>query len=299
MDQPGPRYARRRNLVTRPDGRLVNVARPRGQLFVCATGCCCGRTEDGFPAVPTALFDEEWERRRLRNFVHLTIGGCLGPCALANVVMLLFDGQALWFQSINSEALVIALYDHVDRMLEADAVLPAPRALRPYQFTASTWQARPDGLPVDDYRPRRPAPAPAADTDRSTAGVGGDAASRAAGGASCPAPASPAERLARGLAGPAAMPRQNGELVFAQPWEGRALGLAVALSEGGAFEWEEFRQALIAEIAGAEGAAGAFRYYEAWLAALERVLVSRGLIGEGELEEVAFQFEYGERDDVF
>ena len=76
----------------RPDGRLVNVARPRGQLFVCATGCCCGRTEDGFAPVPSQLYHEEWERRRLRNVVHLTSGGCLGPCALANVVLLLFDG---------------------------------------------------------------------------------------------------------------------------------------------------------------------------------------------------------------
>ena len=97
-----------------PRRPAVNVARFRGQLFVCATGCCCGRTEDGFAAVPTELFHGEWERRRLRNVVHLTIGGCLGPCALANVALLLFDGQAQWFHSIDSEALVRALYDHVD-----------------------------------------------------------------------------------------------------------------------------------------------------------------------------------------
>jgi hypothetical protein len=40
-------YERRRNIVVRRDGRRVNVARFRGQVFVCATGCCCGRTEDG------------------------------------------------------------------------------------------------------------------------------------------------------------------------------------------------------------------------------------------------------------
>jgi len=137
--------ARRCNSVVRSDGRVVNVARPRGQLFVCATGCCCGRTAGGFAAVPTELYHHEWERRRLRNVVHLTIGGCLGPCALANVVLLLFDGQALWFHSINSEALVLALYDHTEAMLEADRGLPAPPALAPYQFTASAWQPRPDG----------------------------------------------------------------------------------------------------------------------------------------------------------
>lgn len=146
---------RRRNVVERADGRLVNVARPRGQLFVCATGCCCGRGEDGFAPVADALFHSEWERRRLRNVVHLTIGGCLGPCALANVVLLLFDGQALWFHSIDSDDLVLALYDYIEQMLDRDGVQPPPASLAPRQFTASAWQPRPDGQPVDDRRPRR------------------------------------------------------------------------------------------------------------------------------------------------
>lgn len=120
------------------------MARPRGQLFVCATGCCCGRTGDGFPSGPAELYHEERERRRLRNTVHLTIGGCLGPCALANVV-LLFDGQALWFHSMNFEALVLVLYDHVEAMVKAGCCLPAPPPLAPLQFTAPAWQPRPAG----------------------------------------------------------------------------------------------------------------------------------------------------------
>src|SRR5947208_10958109 len=92
-----------RNLVIREDGKLVNVARKQGQLFVCVTGCCCGRTESGHPAVPVDLYHEEWERRRLRNRVHLTQAGCLGPCPLANVALLVFDGHNTWFHSINDE----------------------------------------------------------------------------------------------------------------------------------------------------------------------------------------------------
>jgi len=99
--------------------------------------------EDGFASVPAGLYHEEWERRRLRNIVHLTIGGCLGPCALANVVLVLFDGQALWFHSINTAALVLALYDHIGALLDADACLPVPPALARYQFTASAWQPLP------------------------------------------------------------------------------------------------------------------------------------------------------------
>src|SRR5207247_10124661 len=61
---PGERH---RTRITRLDGRVVNVARFRGQLFVCATGCCCGRTDGGFPSVSTQLYHDEWERRRLRD----------------------------------------------------------------------------------------------------------------------------------------------------------------------------------------------------------------------------------------
>ena len=279
-------YARQRNIVHRADGRPVNVARFRGQLFVCASGCCCGRVEDGFAPVPADLYHAEWERRRLRNVVHLTIGGCLGPCALANVVLLLFDGQAQWFQSVNSETLVRALYDHVERMLEANGPLPAPATLAAWQFTASTWQARPDGLPVADARPWRSA--------RPAGRNGHDALA-------CPSdPAGLAiARAIAGMAGSAALPRRNGELVFEAPWQGRAFGMAVALHDQGAFDWEEFRKALITEIAAAEARSGPFEYYEAWLAALEDVLARRALVRPDEVEETTFQFEFGERDDVF
>jgi cobaltochelatase CobN len=281
-------YERRRNIVVRADGRPVNVARPRGQLFVCATGCCCGRTDDGFPVVPTDLYHREWERRRLRNVVHLTIGGCLGPCALANVVLLLFDGEALWFHSMDSEAHVLALYNHVEAMLEADAVLPAPPTLEDRAFTASAWQPRPDGQPVDDARRwRRTADVPHSRTGSSTsAPVGEDGAD--------------AKLLAllAALDANATVPRRNGELVFDAPWQGRVFGMAVALSEQGLFRWEEFRQALIAEVAAADARGGAFRYYEAWLAAFERVLAAHGVVNAADLDETTFQFEFGERNDL-
>jgi nitrile hydratase accessory protein len=285
-------YERRRNLVIRPDGRLVNVARPRGHLFVCASGCCCGRTEDGFAAVPADLFHREWERRRLRNVVHLTIGGCLGPCALANVVLLLFDGQAQWFHSVNADGIVLALYAHVERMLDADGVLEPPAALAPYHFSGSAWQPRPDGQPVDDYRPRR----------------AGAAASAPGSGEAPHCSLAPEEadtrdplieRVIADMTGAAAMPRKNGELVFAEPWQGRAFGMAVALSEQGAFTWEEFRQTLIAQVAVAERSPGPFEYYEVWLATFERLLAAKGIVASGELDESTFQFEFGERDDVF
>ncbi len=128
-----------RNLVTRADGKLVNVARKMGQLFVCKHGCCCGHVERGYAAVPEELYHQEWERRRLRNKVHLTIGGCLGPCPLANVILLIFDGRLIWFHSFNTERQVLALYDYIEQMLAAQTYLPPPPSLADYSFTAFRW----------------------------------------------------------------------------------------------------------------------------------------------------------------
>jgi len=87
-------------------------------------------------------------------------------------------------------------------------------------------------------------------------------------------------------AGPAAPPRDNGELVFAAPWESRAFGVALALHESGRMDWEDFRQSLIGEIAAWEAAhpsGEGWNYYECWLRSLERVVSGRGLIDAGDL----------------
>jgi nitrile hydratase accessory protein len=107
------------------------------------------------------------------------------------------------------------------------------------------------------------------------------------------------DRLIANMEGPDALPRKNGELVFEAPWEGRAFGIAVALSEGGRYPWEDFRQELIGQIAAAESRGDATSYYERWLAGLERLLLERGLLTEAELDARAAAIASGEREDVF
>lgn len=75
------------------------------------------------------------------------------------------------------------------------------------------------------------------------------------------------------------VPRSNGELVFSAPWESRAFGMAVALHEQGAYDWDAFRDRLVAEIGATEPDDGS-GYYERWLAAFERLLIDRGLVDE-------------------
>jgi nitrile hydratase accessory protein len=95
------------------------------------------------------------------------------------------------------------------------------------------------------------------------------------------------------------LPRKNGELIFEEPWESRAFGMAVALNEDQCYPWEDFRERLISQIAGADARDDPAGYYERWLAAFEQLLDENGIISKDELDERTFEFEFGERDDVF
>ena len=102
--------------------------------------------------------------------------------------------------------------------------------------------------------------------------------------------------------GPAAPPRSNGELVFAAPWESRAFGVAIALSESRTCDWEQFRSRLIAEIGTWEHEHGndpeaRWSYYERWLAALERLLLDGGLLSPDEIAARAAQLRHEDDHD--
>ena len=76
------------------------------------------------------------------------------------------------------------------------------------------------------------------------------------------------------------LPRDEGGPVFAEPWQAQAFALAVKLSEQGHFTWKEWAAALANELQAAarrgEPDDGS-RYYEHWLAALERLVTAKGL----------------------
>jgi nitrile hydratase accessory protein len=102
------------------------------------------------------------------------------------------------------------------------------------------------------------------------------------------------------MTGSAALPRKNGELVFQSPWESKTFGMAIALHEKGFYEWDEFREALIAEIKRWESRSTAkdrkWNYYERWLSSLEEVLVKKGIVSRKELDRRAREFEKGLRN---
>jgi cobaltochelatase CobN len=120
--------------VLRRDGEPREVRLLEGQIFVCR-GCCCGNVERGIPEVPLEAFKNEWKARGIRQRVHLTITACLGPCAVANVVLLIVHGRAVWLHSIDTLDQVLAIFDYVEKSLAAGKFLPLDERLAPVEFT--------------------------------------------------------------------------------------------------------------------------------------------------------------------
>jgi cobaltochelatase CobN len=116
------------DLVTRADGVSKSIRIQDGHLFVCQ-GCCCGRTDKGFPALPLEEFKRQWKDRGIRRRFHLTITGCLGPCPLANVVLIQFRGESVWLHSINNAEDVSLIYSYVECMLRSECYLDPPAEL--------------------------------------------------------------------------------------------------------------------------------------------------------------------------
>jgi nitrile hydratase accessory protein len=92
------------------------------------------------------------------------------------------------------------------------------------------------------------------------------------------------------LGDPDSPPRLDGKLLFTNRWERDVFGLALSLSKAGCFEWEAFRQCLIASIARWEALDCAnqprWDYYERFLEALLSVIESSGTLCAAELERV-------------
>lgn len=83
------------------------------------------------------------------------------------------------------------------------------------------------------------------------------------------------------------MPRDEDGPVFAEPWQAQAFALALRLSERGYFTWKEWAATLADELKAAAARGehdDGSRYYDHWLAALERLVAAKGLADPSALE---------------
>ena len=68
--------------------------------------------------------------------------------------------------------------------------------------------------------------------------------------------------------------------VFEEPWQAEAFAIVVALHERGLFTWNQWADALSTHVK----APGGENYYAAWLAALEKLLISLNVTATTEVD---------------
>jgi nitrile hydratase accessory protein len=107
------------------------------------------------------------------------------------------------------------------------------------------------------------------------------------------------ERLLAGLPNAGAIPRDEGELSFNEPWEVRTLGIVVALHEAGHFAWPEFQAKLIEVIGEWEvlppDERPAWSYYACWQQAAERLIDEKAFVAAPDFDVRAEEFISGKR----
>lgn len=73
---------------------------------------------------------------------------------------------------------------------------------------------------------------------------------------------------------------------FREPWEAQVFAVTVELHRAGHFGWDDWARGLADELAAAGPDDDASRYYEHWLAALEKMIVRVGAGSAGDLSSL-------------
>ncbi len=112
---------------------LKSKHKSKGQLLLCK-GCCCGKVESGKPEVPVDRIKAAWKADKLNKVIQLSISGCLGPCDLPNIAVVLTPEGTTWLGNLDGDAHYDALIDWAKASTANGAPLPLPEGLEPYRF---------------------------------------------------------------------------------------------------------------------------------------------------------------------
>lgn len=98
------------------------------------------------------------------------------------------------------------------------------------------------------------------------------------------------------------LPRDNGELVFQAPWEGRVFAMAVLMTEKGMCPWTAFNGKFVEEISEAErlspGEEMVSSYYKHWMQAFEKLLMEKNIVSPDQLQMRTDEFADGRRHHI-
>ena len=104
------------------------------QVIVCF-GCCCGQTGRGRPEVPVEFLKSEWRKRGLMKRIQLTISGCMGPCDVPNVVLIVTGQNTLWLGNLKGSDYQ-ELMDWAVLCNQMSRTMEVPKSLRAHEIAA-------------------------------------------------------------------------------------------------------------------------------------------------------------------
>ena len=80
------------------------------------------------------ILNNAWEQHALENSVELMISGCLGPCKMNNVSVLVTDGDMLWLGGLGEESHYGALVEWAKEVARYGPSARLPEILAKKQF---------------------------------------------------------------------------------------------------------------------------------------------------------------------
>lgn len=117
----------------RESENVATKVKPPAQVMFCK-GCCCGKTERGLPAVPVEKIKAIWKAEKLNRAVQLTISGCLGPCDVPNVAVVVTASGTEWYGLLETDAHYDAFISWARACQSEGRPLPLPAELARQRF---------------------------------------------------------------------------------------------------------------------------------------------------------------------
>jgi cobaltochelatase CobN len=112
---------------------LATRVKSPAQVLFCK-GCCCGKTERGLPEVPVERIKAVWKAEKLNRGVQLTISGCLGPCDVPNVAVVITAEGTEWYGLLDGDSHYDSLVEWARACVAEGSVLARPAWLKRHRI---------------------------------------------------------------------------------------------------------------------------------------------------------------------
>ena len=90
--------------------------------------------EKGNNAVPIEYLKNAWKEHGLQEYVALSISGCLGPCSLNNVTLMMNGNERIWLGELGTTEHYEGLVEWAKSISDGQEVSNIPDLLASHQF---------------------------------------------------------------------------------------------------------------------------------------------------------------------